>query len=451
MSEHIDLSPNPIAHIRTLSSIGYNLNSAIADIIDNSITAQAKNIWVDAEIRGNSVKLRITDDGFGMSRDELIENMRISCRDPFEERHENDLGRFGSGMKTASFSQAKILTVISKTSGSSPAVAIWDLNFVEEKNAWLIRLPQVEQFNLLYQEEINSLSSGTTLIWEQIYRYSDLNEGEIETTVSADIAALKKFLSLYFHKFLQSGLRIFINRQAITPIDPFLTKSKGYQEGPSQSFRVKKGGKVEIRVHTLPHESKLTKKELDDLGGPGELTANQGLYVYRSNRLIIAGGWHGLTQWTQLGKLARVEVNVPASLDSEWGTDVKKATLEIPTKIRTKLKQLIQDPIKRSKRSYRYRGQVEEANSFWDIRENDREATVTYELSRDNNRLKDILEHVDKETADKLVAYLIDVSSTLPINHIYEKMSSKPNSIDQTKIEFSDLLKEVEHLWKKQD
>ncbi|MGZ9899297.1 ATP-binding protein [Shewanella gaetbuli] len=107
MPEHIDLSPNPKSHIKTLSRIGYNLDSAISDIIDNSVTAESKNIFVEMDVVDQKAALVIKDDGYGMDEDALINSMRIGCKDPSDIRGEFDLGRFGSGMKMASFSQAR--------------------------------------------------------------------------------------------------------------------------------------------------------------------------------------------------------------------------------------------------------------------------------------------------------------------------------------------------------
>lgn len=452
MPEHIDLSPNPKSHIKTLSRIGYNLDSAISDIIDNSVTAESQNIFVEMDVVDQRAALVIKDDGYGMNEDTLINSMRIGCKDPSDIRGEFDLGRFGSGMKMASFSQARKLTVISKIENSNIQSATWDLDLVERENAWkLIKHTEQETEGLCSKFNIEFGESGTAVIWENISKYNGYPVTELQAILGQDLASLKSYAQLHFHKFMEGkrAISFYFNFQKLEHFDPFLRNRNGYQEGPSQKFRAKKGGSIELRVHILPHESKLTKTDLDNLGGPDQITANQGLYVYRANRLIISGGWFGLTRLSQLGKLARVEVNVPTSLDEEWSTDVKKSSLEIPHKVKVKLKQLIREPITRSQKTYRYRGRLEEANAFWKVNENERDKSISYEISKDNTLLKKLLVTLDREQVSDLIGYLTHLSEEIPIHHIYEKMSSEPNKINQNDISYDDLLEGFKELWNK--
>lgn len=452
MPEHIDLSPNPKSHIKTLARIGYNLNSAISDIIDNSVTAESNNIYTEIDIVDEKAVLIIIDDGYGMNSETLIDSMRIGCKDPADIRNEFDLGRFGSGMKMASFSQARKLTVISKDSSSNPQSATWDLNLVEHENAWkLIKHSEVETKDLCSKFNIQLGKQGTAIIWENIGKYDGYPVPELQVVLGQDLTNLKSYVRLHFHKFMEGkrAINFYFNYQKLEHFDPFLRSRNGYQEGPSQKFRVKKGGSIELRVHILPHESKLTKSDLAKLGGTDQITANQGLYVYRANRLIISGGWFGLTRLSQLGKLARVEVNVPTSLDEEWSTDVKKSSLEIPHKVKLKLKQLIREPIKRSQKTYRYRGRLEEANAFWKVNENERDKSISYEVAKDNTLLNHLLSTLNKEQASTLIEYLKNLSAEIPIHHIYEKMSSEPNQINQNDISYNDLLEGLKKLWNK--
>ena len=140
MPKIVDQSPSPKSHIKTLMRIGYTLNSAVADVIDNSLSAEAQNIVVYAPPGEAEPFISIADDGNGMTADELTENMRIGCKDPDVERQEGDLGRFGSGMKTASFSQARKLTVVTKKTGHALTAASWDIDRVEETNSWCLEV-----------------------------------------------------------------------------------------------------------------------------------------------------------------------------------------------------------------------------------------------------------------------------------------------------------------------
>ncbi|MBH0077057.1 hypothetical protein I6F48_16140 [Pseudoalteromonas sp. SWYJ118] len=175
-------------------------------------------------------------------------------------------------------------------------------------------------------------------------------------------------------------------------------------------------------------------KPLERLGGANGIVQNQGLYIYRENRLINAGGWLGLAKTSQLGALARVEVNVPSSLDQEWSTDVKKASLQLPPRIKKELRKFLSDPIKRSKRVYTYRGKQDQANKYWDIQENETNKVISYQISPENEILMEILGNLDKSQKSLFINYLGQLAENLPLNHIYQKMSESPKDIVQENV-----------------
>ena len=436
------MSPQPRSHIKTLMRIGYNLNSAIADIIDNSITAKASKISITCPSESDEPFVSFVDNGEGMSPSELIQNMRIGCKDPNEKRESGDLGRFGSGMKTASFSHARKLTVISKKKGNKIAAACWDIDEIEERNTWCLQeLDQKDIINLEHLDKNIADEGGTQLIWEKIKKFKSTDHNDSKTTIESSMVELRKYLALHFHKFIQGSnkINIYVQNLKIDAFDPFLSTKKGYQEGSSEETHIK-GGKLKIKVHTLPHHSNLTPAEIDEFGGMDEIYKGQGLYIYRENRLIIAGGWMGLSRTYQLGKLARIEINIPSALDDEWSTDVKKSSLQLPEKIKRRLKKLIQEPIEKSKRTYNYRGKKEEANEYWEIIENPREKTIIYQIDSNNNELEKIAKETPKKNILDLKDYLRNLARNLPINHIHSKVSSDPKSIRQEDaiLEFSE-------------
>tara|TARA_B100000989_G_C19517848_1_gene462601 strand:- start:909 stop:2273 length:1365 start_codon:yes stop_codon:yes gene_type:complete len=447
-----DMSPEPKSHIKTLMRIGYDFNSAIADILDNSITAKATKICIVCPPENENPFLSIVDNGVGMGGDELIQNMRIGCKDPNEKREAGDLGRFGSGMKTASFSHARRLTVISKKKGKKLAAACWDIDEIEEKNSWcLMELDEKDIKNLDYLDKNIIHSQGTQLIWEKIKKFESSDHVDSKTVIESSMVELKKYLELHFHKFMQGQKKINISIQnlKLKPFDPFLSSKIGYQEGYSEENPIK-GGKLKIKVHILPHHSNLTQSEIDEIGGMDEIYKGQGLYIYRENRLIIAGGWMGLSRTYQLGKLARIEINIPSGVDDDWSTDVKKSSLQLPRKIKDKLKKLIQEPIKRSKRTYTYRGNKEEANEYWKIIHDKRKNTIVYQIDTDNFNLLEIVKETPKKNFLDLKEYLKNLAKNLPINHIHSKVSSDPKSIKQDKVEFEfsqEQLEAFKKLW----
>src|SRR5579872_5411751 len=120
------VAPDASAMIESLRAFGYDLPTAIADLIDNSISAGAKNVWLNFRWNGPDSFISVADDGCGMSRTTLINAMRAGSRSPLDPRTPADLGRFGLGLKTASFSQCRRLTVASKEKKNSTCIRRWD-------------------------------------------------------------------------------------------------------------------------------------------------------------------------------------------------------------------------------------------------------------------------------------------------------------------------------------
>jgi len=434
MSRFTDASPDPSSHIKTLMRIGYTMPSAVSDILDNSITANAKNIEVHSLPGLQEPNISILDDGEGMSLEELIHNMKIGCKDPSHERFRGDLGRFGSGMKTASFSQSRKLTIISKKAGNPICAAIWDIERIENENAWCLEVldeDEVKAHPLLLID--NQKEHGTQVIWEKLTCLNKTNHSlDAEAIMASNLSELRGYIALHFHKFMdgKNKRNFFINNSQLQGIDPFMTRSSGYQEGRSERLRCK-GGYIEINTHVLPHFKRMEGRALERLGGANGIVQNQGLYIYRENRLINAGGWLGLAKTSQLGALARVEVNVPSSLDQEWATDVKKSSLQLPPRIKKELRKFLSDPIKRSKRVYTYRGKQDQANKYWNIQENENDKTISYQISAENDFLTDIFRVISEEQKSQLIKYLGLLAENIPLNHIYQKMSESPRDIDQ--------------------
>lgn len=437
MGRITDASPDPSTHIKTLMRIGYTMSSAIADIIDNAITANASNIQILSPPGLEQPSISLVDNGYGMSLCELIENMRIGCKDPSIERESGDLGRFGSGMKTASFSQARRLTVFTKKIDEHICAAVWDIDRVQKEKNWSLEIldaNEIKEHPLLFLEP--KQEQGTQILWENLSCLTtDSHSLDADSIIASKLADLDNYLSLHFHKFMEGKYKriISINGRKLDPIDPFLSNCDGYQEGRSEKLRCK-GGYIEINTHVLPHIGRIKSSIIDRLGGSTGLVQNQGLYIYREQRMINAGGWLGLEKNSQLGALARVEVNIPSSLDHEWSTDVKKASLQLPPRIKRELRKFLADPIKRSKRVYIYRGKSDKANRYWDINENENNKTVSYQISGLNEDLNNLIESLTTSQKNQLLQYLGQLAENLPLHHIYQKMSESPRDIDQQSV-----------------
>ncbi len=452
MPELVDGNPSPKSHIKTLMRIGYDLNSAIADVIDNSISANAKLISIKCPPSAKDPIITISDDGYGMSENELISNMRIGCKDPNDDRSENDLGRFGSGMKTASFSQARKLTVISKKNGSEICGAYWDIDEIEQTDSWCLKkLNQKEIIELSNLDQAIIDEGGTQLIWEKLPKFFIKDQVNLESEIALSMVGLSKYLALHFHKFMkgQKKVSIMVQNRELNPIDPFLKGVNGAADGPSEPIRTRKG-KVYVHTHLLPHPSRIPQDILDQHGGADEIYKNQGLYIYRANRLIVAGGWMGISNSNILGNLARVEINIPASLDDEWSTDVKKSSMQLPRKVRTVLRRLAAVPVEKSKEEHKYKGKTEIANQYWEIIENTVDKTIQYHISLDNNELSNLIKKLPKDIRLELKKFLQNLSINLPYHHIFQKHAANPKAIEQDKVDldsFIEASKELDELW----
>lgn len=358
ITREVDATPYAAALIEGHRDFGYSLETALADVIDNSITAGADTINLIADTVTEYPWIALADNGCGMSEHQLIEAMRLGSKNPRDSRMANDLGRFGLGLKSASFSQCRRLTVITRQNGHT-SCARWDLDKVSSQNNWNLELidnPEtVLGCDLL-------LESGTVVVWEKLDRlaggYLD-NRVKRAEHMNAELARAERHLRLVFHRFLEGQrpqLILSLNGRRLKPIDPMASAHPSCQKDPEETLPISQGN-VRIRCHTLPHHKMVTRDEWDEIGGPEGHLKSQGLYVYRENRLIIAGGWLGLARQTELTKLCRISIDIPNTMDAEWKIDVKKASAQLPPVVRERLKKVVERFVGTSKRTYRSRGQ----------------------------------------------------------------------------------------------
>jgi hypothetical protein len=454
MVKVVDASPKASSEIEMLSSIGYSLNSAISDIIDNSIHAvhlnEQKNpsIHINIPPGNDAPQISILDNGIGMNERELRESMIIGCKNPNDKRGEMDLGRFGSGLKTASFSQASVLTVVTKKLGKISG-ARFNKDTIKKTDRWSLELLEDKDLNDIDIQELIENESGTLVIWSGLekYKFKNNSHQDIETMIALDILALKKHLSHFFHKFM-GKISFYVNGDCLVPFDPFLQKNKGYQEGIEETFLIG-GGEISIKYHIIPNIYNLTKEQEEQLGGKEELTSKQGLYIYRADRLIVEGDWMGIAPKTEMNGLVRIEMHVPTTLDKEWDIDVKKTTLRLPNSVKQRLKRITQEPRKRSKKSIIYRGDQEKINEFWDIRDDRHKKIINYEISTKNKEIKQLVKGLDKKSLSLLNIYLKELAIAIPLNHIANSINLLPKEIQPELIDFTRLEEELKKIWKK--
>ncbi len=220
------LPPYAPTLIESTRAIGYTLEAAIADIVDNSISALASCIDIFFFPVGDSY-IAILDDGCGMDTDELETAMRYGSQSPNEKREANDLGRFGLGLKTASLSQCRTLTVVSKQDSCIEA-RCWDIDHVLETNDWsLLIFDSEEELDVIPQiEELRKLKSGTLVVWQNLDRLK-VGTLDFKRSMGKKMDDVRNHLSLVFHRYIsgESGIKKMLLRMNNVPVDfadPFL-------------------------------------------------------------------------------------------------------------------------------------------------------------------------------------------------------------------------------------
>ena len=211
--------------IESLRDIGYSFEVAVADLIDNSITAKASEIRIHTVVKPQLV-FCLLDNGDGMTEKQLVEAMRLASKNPRDKREKNDLGRFGLGLKSASFSQCKKLTVVTKKN-STVSVRTWDLEYISKKNKWYLITP-ADFSKIPMIEDLLRQKSGTLVCWEEIDRID-------KNAFTASIDTLRKHLSLVFHRYLEGAdrfklLKITVNDNPLSPFNPFNTNHPATQQ-----------------------------------------------------------------------------------------------------------------------------------------------------------------------------------------------------------------------------
>lgn len=423
--------PQASAMIEALRGLGYNTATAMADIIDNSISANANNIDLLFKWDGQKSSIIIWDNGNGMDSREIDDAMRLGGKNPLEERDENDLGRFGLGLKTASFSQCRRLTVISCGKDGTHSLR-WDLDILanQQDGGWhLLEGPFIE-LNDLY-DDLNKTSHGTMVIWEELDRIV-ADKFTVNEWLNL-IDQIEAHLSMVFHRYLEKKEKKFticINGKPIKPWDPFMSDHPAKPwSSPVQPFG---NTKIKIECHVLPHKDRLTPQEFKMAEGPNGWIAQQGFYIYRNERLLVAGSWLGLKSsdsqrkaWVkdEIHKLARIKLDIPNTMDKEWEIDIRKAVARPPVYLRRWLTSHAEDTRNRARKVFIYRGHITKNNTDkFEIKQ-----AWKSEHSKDGIRYKIDLEHpVIKSVLAKSENLLTDlrlmlkiIEETVPVQRIW--------------------------------
>ncbi len=444
----IELPPFAPMLIESTRAIGYSLEAAVADIIDNSISANTSIIDI-RYLPYSEPYVAVVDNGCGMSEDELTESMRYGSADPTAVRDDRDMGRYGLGMKTASLSQCRCLTVAS-VKNDKLCARQWDLDYIKKTGKWsLVILEDEELLEIPLIEELRKYSSGTLVAWQKLDKVFS-GEINIEQAMTDKMDSVQRHISLVYHRFLQGGdaahkVNISMNGQQVIAFDPFFI-SKSRQIMDEERIEIPQyNSVVTVKPFVLPHPSKMTKTEVEKYGGKDGFRRLQGFYIYRNKRLLIWGTWFRMTRMDEFSKLARVQIDIPNSLDELWTLDVKKSTAIPPEIVKSRLKQIIQNIIDNSKRTYTFRWRKETRDGIshiWNVLET--RDGVRYELNSDHPLFEKLSEMIDDEAKLLLDEYIYTVASNFPINRLHNDIfNEKKIARDPDEIEFENVREQL--------
>lgn len=346
------VAPSAARLTDSLRDIGYDFHTAIADLVDNSVAAGASHINVETVFEPNGSYVLICDDGSGMDLDGAVEALRFGTRREYDR---NELGRFGLGLKTGSFSQCRRLTVVTRSHPTKPAVTVLtlDLNRVARLDSWDVIVdqssPAIDRAADMLQE-----SPGTVVVWEDLDRvlpdrYAENGWGRRRLRTLASRAA--EHLAMVFHRFIEGtaeggeDIVISVNGAKLPAWNPFAPDEPETTALAPQRFEIETGessSNVTFQGFVLPARDRFSSSEgFDRMSGPLKWNRQQGLYIYRADRMVQHGGWSGLRGIDEHTKLARASIDFDTDLDEVFQINVAKMKVELPPT----LKQMLERPV----------------------------------------------------------------------------------------------------------
>lgn len=346
----LDVTPSAARLTSSLRDIGYNFPAAVADVVDNSIAAGATEVRIEVEFDGLDSLVVIADDGSGISATGINEALRFGTRRTYDA---GQLGRYGLGLKTASLSQCRVLSVGSRSRGGKGiAIRQLDLDVIEEWDQWMIVIPG----NSDVTRRIRNLITGgmsTVVVWDYLDRAlpgRNTENGWARRRLASLAEKTERHLAMVFHRFLDTrdpsaDVAIVVNGRKLQPWDPFASDEPTSAELGPQTFELASGGvlgTVTLRRHVLPSRDSFSEQvEWDRLAGPLKWNRQQGLYIYRADRLVQWGGWGGIRAIDEHTKLARASLDFGTELDSLFNINVAKMRVGLPPQ----LKQMLDKPV----------------------------------------------------------------------------------------------------------
>ncbi|HGM6399754.1 TPA: ATP-binding protein [Serratia marcescens] len=421
--------PKANAMMEALRGLGYSTAAALADVVDNAVSAGASKVYLRFEWDGTQSRISILDDGHGMTDAELEAAMTLGAINPLNERAATDLGRFGMGLKTASFSQCRRLTVASKRESGDLVCLRWDLDAIATDPLvdWRIfEGPAIGSERFI--EPLNDLSSGTLVLWELMDRVVTL-DSDLDH-FSDLIDNVESRLSMTFHRLIEGprpDFRLFINGKPVIAWDPFMIGHPAKALESPVERRITQSGVLEVQCHVLPHKDKLSSEDFFKAGGPDGWISQQGFYVYRNKRLLLAGSWLGLGRgrsWSrdESHRLARIRVDIPNTADADWKIDVKKSTARPPVFVRNWLTGLAENTRDKARKVFAFRGSPTSRLSSAPIEQTWRvehlKSGVRYRIDETHPAVAAVIE-VCSDRKHLVKAMLRVIEETVPVQRIW--------------------------------
>lgn len=462
-----DANPNPEYLIKSIAEQGYSLETSLADLMDNSISAKASRIEVLIDFESEPFRLFLSDNGEGMTAEELRLNMQFPSCSPEHDRIATDLGRFGLGMKTASFSQTRKFTVLTRKKGSSKySGRTWDVDYLRN-NGWkiIVNSPEevdelINQYQALstgYNKHFQDFTANTIVIWSGLYKFENyLSDSNRKRALQKEITEVTNdYLALVFHRFMEKDnnpLKIRINNTHVIPFNPFPENEKDFRQiEPRQ--RPFEDDVIKIEGFVLP--SRAIKESQNGLNNwtskHRSLMDMEGLYIYRADRIILFGGWNGIIKKAPRLQLARLRVEVGNSVDHLLHLNVAKSQIVVPHELRSAFESYIEDLKYEAEREFYNRGirrfSGQKSNENYQLFErNSSNKGSLLELNRNFPLLKALYSDLNKEQESKLNLLLRMINTRVNnIRHVHEEKEF--SGIEENDgVNIDDLKKNIEKL-----
>lgn len=425
MSRFETLPPHPDL-LESMRAVGYSLPTALADLIDNSISAQASTVSIQFTVEPSPL-IYIQDDGTGMGEEELRVAMKLAGKPPTLQRAKDDLGRFGLGLKTASLSQCRRLVVVSKKKNLPVVGAVWDLDVVASKGTWSLEWLETDELSKYLGFMKHPFGEqGTVVFWEELDLLF-IEEEQHSKSLAIKMESAADHISLVFHRYLggvgKSRLSIEVNDLALRPLDPFFSTNSATQI-KNETIKV---GREDVKVtsYILPHINRMSEDERKQAKKISDrFRETQGFYIYRQKRLLTYGTWFRLTPKNEMSKFARVMVDTPNTLDREWRLGVTKSSVEPPASLRRALSSLVPSIVSESEKisGKTKKSLVTNDEVFWKF------TTISTDsfrlsLNTENPLMRQFSESLDPEQLKVFEALVEQIENQFPIQQVVSRVN----------------------------